>query len=195
MKLVILGRDGVINHNSDDTVRNVDQWEPIDGSIDAIARLHLAGYTVVVATNQSGLAYGFFDLDDLEAMHNKLTELVENEGGEIGAIFYCPHEPNDNCKCRKPLTGMLDAIEAEFNTSLQDVIFIGNSFDDLQAGSVKDCRLVIVQTGREVEALDALARDPDHPDTWIFDDKKVDVFSDLAIAVNAIIEQGSSLAD
>lgn len=188
MKLIVLGRDGVINYNNDDYIRSVEQWKPIDGSIEAIARLHLAGFTVVVATNQAGLALGFFDLDDLEAMHNKLTELVEDEGGEIGAIFYCPHQPSDNCKCRKPLTGMLDAIEAEFNTSLQDVIFIGNSFDDLQAGSVKDCRLVIVQTGREIEALDALERDPNNSAVWIFDDKKVDVFSDLAVAVSTLLE-------
>ena len=114
MKLVILDRDGVINLDRPDFVKSADECVPIAGSIEAIARLSQAGFTVVIATNQSGLARGKFDLDDLEAMHEKITQLVEDHGGEISAIFYCPHAPEDHCKCRKPKPGLIDAIEAEF---------------------------------------------------------------------------------
>lgn len=156
MKLLILDRDGVINHESPDFVKSADECVPIDGSIEAIARLHQAGYTVVIATNQSGLARGKFDLDDLEAMHEKLTQLVEAAGGEISAIFYCPHAPEDQCKCRKPKPGLLDAIEAEFNISAQGAPFIGDSLRDLQAGFVKGCKLVLVKTGNGLNTLTEL---------------------------------------
>ena len=108
MKLIILDRDGVINQDSDAYVKSVDEWIPIAGSIDAIARLSRAGFTLVVATNQSGLARGLFDLDDLEAMHTKLNDLVIGAGGELSGIFYCPHGPDDGCHCRKPAAGLLD---------------------------------------------------------------------------------------
>lgn len=147
MKLIILDRDGVINHDSPDYIKSAAEWIPIDGSIEAIARLHKAGFTVVVATNQAGLARGKFELDDLEAMHEKLTQLVEEQGAELGAIFYCPHHPDDKCKCRKPLPGMLDAIEAEFNTSVESCYFVGDSLRDLQAGIAKGCKPVLVKTG------------------------------------------------
>lgn len=183
MQLVILDRDGVINHDSDDYVRSAEQWTPIDGSIDAIARLHKAGYTVVVATNQSGLARGLFDLDDLEAMHAKLTELVEAAGGQLGAIFYCPHSPDDECKCRKPLPGLIDAIEAEFNTSAQDVPFIGDSLRDLEAGAAKGCRLMLVTTGKGETTLNKL-RQAD--DAHYLDERDVEVFANLAQAVDTL---------
>lgn len=156
MKLVILDRDGVINEERPDFVKSADECVPIAGSIDAIARLHQAGFTVVIATNQSGLAREKFDLDDLEAMHYKLTQLVEEQGGEISAIFYCPHAPEDNCKCRKPKPGLLDAIEAEFNTSAEGVPFIGDSLRDLQAGLIKGCKPFLVKTGNGLKTLDAL---------------------------------------
>ncbi len=183
MKLVILGRDGVINHHRDDVIRNTDQWHPIEGSIEAIAQLHQAGFTVVIATNQAGLALGLFDLDDLESIHHKLTEMVEDEGGEISAIFYCPHSDDDQCKCRKPLTGLLEAIETEFNTSLQEVPLIGCSLADLQAGSIKDCQLILVETGHHDISLE---KDTDNFSTY--DDKRVAVYSDLSLAVSALIE-------
>lgn len=148
MKLIILDRDGVINEDAGGYITSAEEWQPIPGSIEAIARLSRAGFTLVVATNQSGLARGLFDLDDLEAMHAKLTGLVEEHGGKLEAIFYCPHHPDDGCKCRKPKTGMLDAIEAEFNTSVQDVCLVGDRLKDLQAGLAKGCRLCLVRTGR-----------------------------------------------
>lgn len=157
MKLIILDRDGVINHDRDDYVKSADEWIPIDGSIDAIARLHKAGFTVLVATNQSGLARGKFDLDDLEAMHEKLTRLVEEQGAELAAIFYCPHHPDDNCKCRKPLPGMIDAIEAEFNISAEGFYFVGDSLRDLQAAIAKGCKPILVKTGNGEKTIAQLA--------------------------------------
>jgi D-glycero-D-manno-heptose 1,7-bisphosphate phosphatase len=172
MKLLILDRDGVINQESPDFIKSADECVPIDGSIDAIARLHQAGYTVVIATNQSGLARGKFDLDDLEAMHAKITQLVEAAGGEISAIFYCPHAPDDNCKCRKPKPGLLDAIEAEFNISAEGAPFIGDSLRDLQAAIAKGCRPLLVKTGNGQITLSDLAAntEPLLPDVSVFDD-------------------------
>lgn len=156
MQLVILDRDGVINQDSDDYVKTVDEFQLIDGSADAIARLHKAGFTVVVATNQSGLARGFFDLDDLEAMHAKLTVAVENAGGEVSGIFYCPHGPDDGCYCRKPETGLIDAIEAEFEVSAAGAPLVGDSIRDLQAGLDKGCEPMLVMTGKGQHSLEQL---------------------------------------
>src|SRR6218665_142394 len=108
--LVILDRDGVINEDSDDFIKTLDEWIPIPGSIDAIARLSKAGFTVTVATNQSGIGRGIIDLDNLEAMHDRLFTLVEAVGGKLAGIFYCPHHPDDHCECRKPKSGLIDAI-------------------------------------------------------------------------------------
>lgn len=187
MKLAILDRDGVINHDSDDYVRSAEQWRPIDGSIEAIARLHRAGYTVVVATNQSGLARGYFDLDDLEAMHAKLTELVEAQGAQLAAIFYCPHGPEDHCKCRKPLPGLIDAIEAEFNTSAQSAVLVGDSLRDLQAGLAKDCRLILVQTGKGQQTLAQLEHHPGSYPEYTLEGHGVEVFANLNSAVGAVV--------
>lgn len=156
MKLVILDRDGVINHDRPDYVKSADECVLIPGSAEAIAALSQAGYTVVVATNQSGLARGLFDLDDLEAMHDKITQAVIDAGGAIDAIFYCPHHPNDECKCRKPNTGMLDAIEAEFNGSVAECWFVGDSLGDLQAALKKSCKPLLVSTGKGGKTLEQI---------------------------------------
>ena len=191
MKLIILDRDGVINIERADFVKSADECVPIEGSIDAIARLHQAGYTVVVATNQSGLARGKFDLDDLEAMHDKLTQLVEQAGGELGAIFYCPHAPEDNCKCRKPLPGLLDAIETEFNTSAEGCYFIGDSLRDLQAGALKGCKLALVKTGNGETTLAQLAAPDLQSSAPVIAAEQVNVFDNLAIAVDFILANAS----
>ncbi len=170
MKLVILDRDGVINVDRPDFVRSVEQCQAIPGSIDAIARLSRAGYTVVVATNQSGLGRGLFDLEDLEAVHDTLNAWVEEAGGQLSGIFYCPHHPDDNCRCRKPLPGLLDAIEAEFNTSVSGVPLVGDSLRDLQAGVSRNCQLLLVETGNGLETKGKLARHPELAHTRSFPD-------------------------
>lgn len=190
MKLIILDRDGVINHDRDDFVKSADECIPITGSIDAIARLSKAGFTPVIATNQSGLAKGKFELDDLEAMHEKITGLVEEQGGEIGAIFYCPHSDEDNCKCRKPKPGMLDAIEAEFNTSVESCYFIGDSLRDLQAATQKACKPILVKTGNGVRTLAQLAVPGLQTGLPLIDAEQIPVFDNLAAAVDFIIATG-----
>lgn len=187
MKLVILDRDGVINHDRGDFIKSADECVPIDGSIDAIARLYKAGFTVVVATNQSGLARGKFDLDDLEAMHEKLTGLIEEQGAELAAIFYCPHAPEDKCKCRKPLPGLIDAIEAEFNTSAEGFYFVGDSLRDLQAAVTKGCKPLLVKTGNGEKTLTQLADANLQTDSPIINIEQIRVFDNLAAAADFII--------
>lgn len=155
-KLIILDRDGVINEDSDDYVKSVDEWIPIPGSIEAIAELSKAGYTVAVATNQSGIGRGLFGLDDLEAMHEKFISLVEELGGEVDGIFYCPHAPEDNCHCRKPKPGLIEAIESEFNVPVAGCFIVGDSQRDLEAGFIKGCVPILVKTGKGLKSLQSL---------------------------------------
>ncbi|WP_226663980.1 D-glycero-beta-D-manno-heptose 1,7-bisphosphate 7-phosphatase [Microbulbifer aggregans] len=172
MAIIILDRDGVINHHLDNHVRSADEWIPIPGSIEAMAQLSQAGHQLVIATNQSGLALGQFDLDDLEAMHEKMRALVEDAGGEIAAIFYCPHRDEDLCRCRKPNTGLLDAIEAEFDTSLHDCYMVGDRRQDLEAAATKGCKPVLVKTGCGEKTLLELIQNPDQAlaATIVFED-------------------------
>ena len=135
MKLLILDRDGVINEDSDAYIKSLDEWIPIPGAIDAIARLSKAGWTVAVATNQSGLARGYYDAATLESMHARLRQLVAEQGGEVGLIVHCPHGPDDGCGCRKPLPGMLEQIAAHYGCALPGVWFVGDSIGDLQAAN------------------------------------------------------------
>ena len=133
MKLLILDRDGVINYDSDAYIKSVEEWIPLPGSIEAIAQLSKAGWTVAVATNQSGIARGYYDLATLDAMHERLRTLVAQQGGEVGLIVYCPHGPDEGCDCRKPKPGMLRAIAEHYQADLGGVWFVGDSQGDLQA--------------------------------------------------------------
>lgn len=148
MKLVILDRDGVINHDSDDYIKSPEEWKPIPGSIEAISRLHREGYHVVIATNQSGVARGLFDLNVLSKIHNKMLEAIRSEGGEIEGIFFCPHGPNDGCRCRKPLPGLYDEIADRLKANLQDVYAVGDSERDIVAARSVGMRPVLVRTGK-----------------------------------------------
>jgi len=183
MKLIILDRDGVINQDSDDYIKSADEWLPIPGSIEAIARLCQAGYSVVVATNQSGLGRELFDLDALEAIHDKMRGLVESADGHIAGIYYCPHLPAAGCKCRKPAPGLLDAIALDFSSSLSDIVFIGDSLKDLQAGIQRQCRPILVRTGKGTGTEQKLV---DQADERI---RKVKVYDDLTSAVDALLEK------
>ena len=151
--LIILDRDGVINEDSDNYIKSVEEWIPISGSIEAIALLSNAGFRIAVATNQSGLGRGLFELDDLEAMHEKLCTLVEEAEGHIDGIFYCPHTPDENCSCRKPATGLLDAIEDELGLPVKEAWFVGDAMRDLIAAVDKQCVPVLVKTGKGKKTL------------------------------------------
>ena len=155
-KLVILDRDGVINLDSDAFVKNADEWIPIESSIKAIARLNRAGFKVAVATNQSGLGRGHFNQQDLDAMHAKMVQLVEAEGGHFATIKWCPHKPDAGCDCRKPLPGLIDQIRAELDIDKLDGCYmVGDSLRDLQAGEARGCKAVLVKTGKGEKTLAA----------------------------------------
>ena len=153
MKLLILDRDGVINYDSDAYIKNLAEWIPLPGAIEAIARLSQAGWTVAVATNQSGVARGYYDLATLEAMHARLRELVAAQGGELGLIVHCIHGPDEGCACRKPKPGMLEQIAAYYGVALKGVWFVGDSSGDLTAAGAVDCQPVLVKTGKGERTL------------------------------------------
>ena len=155
MKFIILDRDGVINQDSDDFIKSPEEFIPIDGSIAAIAKLKQAGYQVVVATNQSGISRGLYDLDILHRMHDKLQRLLQNEGVHLDGIFFCPHGPNDHCHCRKPKPGMYQDIAKRFNLDLSDVIVVGDSWRDLQAAIDVHAKPILVKTGKGERTLKA----------------------------------------
>jgi D-glycero-D-manno-heptose 1,7-bisphosphate phosphatase len=150
MKLVILDRDGTINEDRDDYVKSPQEWVPIEGSIEAIARLSHAGWRVVVASNQSGLGRGLFDMATLNAMHEKMHKLLALEGGKVEAIFFCPHTTEEGCECRKPSSGLFEQISARLGLSLKGVPTVGDSLRDLQAGYAVGCEPHLVLTGKGV---------------------------------------------
>ncbi len=148
MKLVILDRDGVINYDSDNYIKSPDEWRPIPGSLEAIARLNQAGYRVVVASNQAGIGRGLFDMATLAAINDKMHRTVAQAGGRIEAVFYCPHSRDANCNCRKPKPGLLEDIARRFNTDLTGVPAIGDSLRDLQAAVQVHAQPILVMTGK-----------------------------------------------
>jgi len=148
MKLVILDRDGTINHDHDNYIKSPAEWRPIAGSLEAIARLTQAGYRVVVATNQSGIARGLFDTATLIAIHNMLQRAAALAGGRIDAFFFCPHAADSACACRKPKPGMLLEIARRFNVSLPGVYMVGDAQRDVEAAAAAGARPVLVLTGK-----------------------------------------------
>jgi D-glycero-D-manno-heptose 1,7-bisphosphate phosphatase len=148
MKLIILDRDGVINHDSAEFIKSPDEWKPIPGSLEAIARLTQLGYHIVVATNQSGVGRGLFDMDTLNAIHEKMNKAVSQAGGRIDAVFFCPHTNGDGCSCRKPLPGMLMDIANRFNKDPEGIPVVGDALRDLQAAAVVGAQPILVLTGK-----------------------------------------------
>lgn len=183
MKIVILDRDGVINHDSDSYIKSADEWQPIDGSIEAISKLNEHGFQIAVATNQSGLGRNLFDEYALAQIHHKLCSMVEASGGHIDAIFYCPHSPDEDCACRKPKTGLLEMIESELACSLEDVYFVGDSLKDVDAAIAFGCKPAVVRTGNGGKTEKALVQRGD--DT-------IPVFDDLSAAAEFILSESNS---
>ena len=177
MKLVILDRDGVINHDSASYIKSPDEWKPIAGSLEAIALLNQAGYRVLVATNQSGIGRGLFDMATLNAIHDKMHRALSLVGGRVDGIFYCPHAQDAGCACRKPRPGLLDEIAKRFGVSLDGVPFIGDSLRDLQAGAAVGAQPVLVLTGKGKKTR----KDGDLPEGTV-------VHADLAEAVRSLLQ-------
>ena len=180
MKLIILDRDGVINHDSDDYIKTVDEWIPIEGSLQAMSKLYNAGYRVVIATNQSGIARGYFDIETLHAMHQKMEQMLAQLGGKIEAVYYCPHGPDSNCKCRKPKDGMFQEITKRYQCGLLNVPAIGDSLRDIQAARKVNATPILVRTGEGERTLASATKK---------ELKGVAVYQDLAEAVDAILAE------
>nr|WP_272891892.1 D-glycero-beta-D-manno-heptose 1,7-bisphosphate 7-phosphatase [Stutzerimonas stutzeri] len=167
VKLIVLDRDGVINEDSDAFVKTPDEWIPIPGSLGAVARLCEAGWTVAVATNQSGLARGLFDPMTLDDMHFKMQRLAMEEGGRFDLIVHCPHGPDDGCGCRKPLPGLFRQIANHFHLEhLQGVPVVGDSLRDLEAGIQLGAVPLLVRTGKGLKTEKGALP----PGTLVFDD-------------------------
>ncbi|MCK5479908.1 MAG: D-glycero-beta-D-manno-heptose 1,7-bisphosphate 7-phosphatase [Gammaproteobacteria bacterium] len=177
MKLVILDRDGVINEDSDDYIKSPAEWKPIRGSLEAIARLHRAGWRIVVATNQSGIARKLFDLDSLARIHETMQRQVRDAGGMIDAVFFCPHGPDDHCDCRKPEPGMLRDIARRLHIELTGVPAVGDSLRDIQAAQAAGASPILVKTGKGSITVN-------NPGF----DKTVPVFNDLYSAVDSLLK-------
>jgi D-glycero-D-manno-heptose 1,7-bisphosphate phosphatase len=175
-RLIVLDRDGVINHDSDQFIKSPDEWRPIPGSLEAIARLNHAGYRVVVATNQSGVGRGLLDMATLNAVHEKMHKALGQVGGRIDAIFFCPHTADSSCACRKPRAGMLEEIGHRYNVDMKEVPCVGDSLRDLQAADTVGAQPMLVLTGKGEKTL----RDGGFP-------KNTVIFPDLAFAAAALL--------
>ncbi|MGH8283877.1 MAG: D-glycero-beta-D-manno-heptose 1,7-bisphosphate 7-phosphatase [Gammaproteobacteria bacterium] len=178
MRLVILDRDGVINSESDAYIKSPDEWLPIPCSLDAIARLHRGGFAVVVATNQSGVGRGLFDLAMLKTIHQKMTAAIEAAGGRLDGVFVCPHHPDAHCECRKPKPGLFKQIAERFRVSLHGVPIIGDSLKDIEAAENVGARPILVRTGYGEHTWRNLA-----------DKQRVEVFADLAAAATHLLQE------
>ncbi|MBK0394977.1 D-glycero-beta-D-manno-heptose 1,7-bisphosphate 7-phosphatase [Ramlibacter algicola] len=170
MKLVILDRDGTINADSDDYIKSPQEWQPLPGALEAIARLNHAGYHVVIASNQSGLGRGLFDVASLNAMHAKMHKLLSAHGGRIDAVFYCPHTDDDKCNCRKPLPGLFEQIGERFGIELKGVPVVGDSVRDLRAGAAAGCEPHLVLTGKGAALRGQPLPDDFPPGTQVHED-------------------------
>ena len=178
MKLVILDRDGVVNQDSDQYIKSPAEWRPIPGAIEAIARLNQNGYRIALATNQSGIGRGLFDMGTLNAINDKMMEMVFRQGGRIDAVFFCPHTAEENCNCRKPRTGIYEEIAARFHTDLKGVPCVGDSLKDIQAAEAVGGLPILVLTGKGRATKEA-GELPRH----------TLVFADLGEASRHLIEQ------
>jgi D-glycero-D-manno-heptose 1,7-bisphosphate phosphatase len=188
--IVVLDRDGVINHDSDHYIKSLDEFVPIAGSLEAMGRLSHEGWRIFVATNQSGLARGLFDLQTLHAMHNKLQVMLEELGGTIEAVFFCPHGPENGCLCRKPAPGLLQDIAHRVGGQLTNVPVIGDSHRDLVAAMSVGARPILVKTGKGEKTLKAHQSGekllPSHP-------AGIPVFADLSHAAMGLLDNAPPL--
>lgn len=177
IKLVVLDRDGVINQDSDDYIKTPEEWIPIPGSLEAIARLNHAGYRVIMATNQSGLGRGYFSIDAINAIHRRMRRELSAFGAQIEAIFLCPHAPDTNCRCRKPLPGLLEDIAKRLRIDMAGIPVIGDSFRDIQAAVAVGAAPSLVLTGKGQSTV------REYMDSLV----DVPTYKDLSTAVNALL--------
>jgi D-glycero-D-manno-heptose 1,7-bisphosphate phosphatase len=178
VKLVILDRDGVINVDSDQYIKSPDEWRPLPGALEAIARMNHAGFRVVIATNQSGVGRGMFEMATLNAIHEKMHRALALASGHVDAVFFCPHTADAQCECRKPKTGMLREIAVRFGVDLAGVPCIGDSLRDLVAAEAAGAQPILVLTGKGEKTL----REGGFPANTV-------IFPDLAFAASALLAE------
>lgn len=181
MPIIILDRDGVINYDSVEYIKSPDEWLPIPGSLDAIAQLNRSGFRVLIVTNQSGIARGYYDIDTLDLIHEKMMQELASVGGYIEEIFFCPHHPDELCSCRKPQPGMLFQIAEKYPINLQETFFIGDSIGDIRAAQTAGCMPILVLTGNGEHTL------AKYPELM-----SIPNFPDLARAVEYVLSQQSN---
>lgn len=179
MRLVILDRDGVINEDSDEYIKCPAEWVPIPRSLEAIVQLNQAGYQIIVATNQSGIGRGFFDVPTLNRIHGKMYHLLAQMGGGIEAILFCPHAPEEGCSCRKPRPGLFQDLARRLRIQLEGVPVVGDSLRDLQAAQAVGATPLLVRTGKGRKT----AESPDLP-------MGVKIYDDLASVADALLKHG-----
>ena len=184
MKLVILDRDGTINADSTEYIKSPDEWQPLPGALEAIARLNHAGWHVVIASNQSGLGRGLFDVASLNAMHAKMHKLLAVVGGRVDAIFYCPHTPDDKCRCRKPEPGLFEQIGERYGVDLKGVPVVGDATRDVVAGATAGCEPHLVLTGNGAVYRGRPLPPTFPPDTRVHED--LAAFADWLVARDAL---------
>ncbi|MDO6461339.1 D-glycero-beta-D-manno-heptose 1,7-bisphosphate 7-phosphatase [Granulosicoccaceae sp. 1_MG-2023] len=182
MKLIVLDRDGVINEDSDEYIKSPEEWVPVPGSVEAIASLTQAGYSVIVFTNQSGLARGLFDITTLHGIHQKMQKTINKAGGRIEAVFFCPHASGDGCNCRKPKPGMLHSIMERLDVELAGVPVVGDSLRDLQAAMAVGAAPVLVLSGKGEKTREANPGLEDH----------IPVFDNLAAYVDHLLQENAA---
>ena len=186
VKLVILDRDGTINEDSDDYVKTPEEWQPMPGALEAIARLNHAGWHVVIASNQSGLGRGLFDVSTLNAMHAKMHKMLAAVGGRVDAVFYCPHAPDDACRCRKPEPGLFEQIGERYGIDLRGVPVVGDSARDVLGAVAAGCEPHLVLTGKG-----QAYRGRDLPDTFPSETR---VHTDMAAFADFLLEREAATA-
>lgn len=180
MKIVILDRDGTINEDSDEYVKTPQEWEPLPGALDAIARLNHAGWHVVVASNQSGLGRGLFDVSSLNEIHAKMHKMLAAVGARVDAVFYCPHAPDEGCRCRKPEPGLFEQIGERYGLDLADVPTVGDTARDVLAGAAAGCEPHFVLTGKGAIYRGVSLPESFPPNTRVHDD--LAAFADFVLA-------------
>jgi len=176
-RLVMIDRDGVINEDSGEFIKSVPEWQPIRGSLEAIAALHRGGWQVAVVTNQSGIGRGLYDEATLAKIHEHMRERVRAAGGELAGVYYCPHLPDDGCECRKPKPGMFRALERDLGVSVVGAPYIGDRLSDVEAADAVGARPILVRTGTGAATIALLGT------------RRVPVFDDLAAAARSLLAE------
>jgi len=182
MKLLILDRDGVINHDSDDFIKTPEEWRPIKGSLEAIARLSQAGYDLVIITNQSGIGRGLFSADTLGSIHVRMVDYIHQHGGRIHGLLVCPHHPKDDCECRKPKDGLYNELAQRLSITFKDVYSVGDSMRDLQAANAAGATPILVKTGKGKNTAKTIKASGDSPFSTVAIYDNLSSFADALLA-------------